>query len=349
MTDKNLVEFVADAEDSEVPEPVSTGSAKRSADKTGGETEMPTLDTSKLGLPSKAVMISQMVAKAHRVSKGKLNDRMANIIAAMGSDDVADGSAESNRASVAMKEDVADLFVGNDLSEDFKSKATTILEAAVEARVIQETARLEEEFEAQLEEAIVAKSLELEEQIDSYLDAVIAEWKEENKIAIDSSLRTEVMESFLSGLKNLCVEHYIDFPEDKVDVVEGLVAKVTDAESATNDAINENIELKKKIAELESARVMESVTKGMTAVQAEKFAALASTVEFADSEDYSAKLETIKESFFKDDSKSGPTKTNLSEGKVVTVALTEEGSNAPAVDPTMARYVDSLRSTAPAR
>jgi hypothetical protein len=201
--------------------------------------------------------------------------------------------------SISVKEDVEDMLSGQDLSEEFREKATTIFEAAIAARSIVEIARLEEEFETKLEEEIKEFTKALETQVDIYLDFVVEKWLTDNEIAIESTLRNEVMKEFIGGLKTLFSEHYINIPEEKVDVIESLSSKVAELEKTLNETIVENVDLKKGALEVERVSVLESFKENLTLNESEKFDALSEGVEFdGDLKTYAKKLSYVKETYF---------------------------------------------------
>ena len=207
-------------------------------------------------------------------------------------------SIQTHGGSGAMKEDMENLFQGEDLSEEFKEKATTIFEAAVGAKVSEITEQLQAEFDAKLEEQVVSVVGELSETLDDYLNYIVNGWLEENEVAIETSLRSEITEEFIEGLKNLFVEHYIDIPEDKVDVVEELSVKVEELEGKLNEAMNDNIELNKALQENAKNQIFAEVSEGLADTQADKFATLAENVQFEDVDSYRRKLEIVKENYF---------------------------------------------------
>ena len=168
--------------------------------------------------------------------------------------DMKNGSGPKTRDAMpklSVKEDVEEMFSGSDLSEEFKDKASTLFEAAVSARIIAETVRLEEEFETRFDEAVKEITGELSSKVDSYLDYVVEQWLEDNEVAIESTLRNEIMEEFIDGMKNLFAEHYIDVPEEKVSVIESLASKVEALESKLNEQILENTEIKRSLLDAE--------------------------------------------------------------------------------------------------
>jgi len=241
---------------------------------------------------------------------------------------------------LSVKEDVADLFEGQDLSEEFKEKASTLFEAAVTARTMLEVARLEEEYQTQIEEAVSEIHEELTSKIDSYLDYVVESWMEENQVAIESSLRNELTSDFITGLKNLFVEHYVDVPQDKVDVVESMAEKIDELETKLNDQINENIEIKNALLETEKDVVVESFVEGLALSQQEKFKALIEGVDFdGDLDTYARKLSIIKENYFTSEKKA-PVSTNIEEE-----TFEIEASPYVGADPVVSKYAQALSRT----
>lgn len=196
-----------------------------------------------------------------------------------------------------LKEDIDALLQGQDLSEEFVSKATTIFEAAVMSRVEE----IAEEVEAQLHEQFEVAVEELKEdfatKIDEYLNYMVEEWMKENELAIESGLRAEIVEDFIGGLRNLFAEHYIDIPEEKVDVVQEMADKVEELEAKLNEEISRSIEFKKEINEHKRIQAMQAVCEGLTQTQVEKLKSLAESVEFTTEEEFAEKLSTLKEAY----------------------------------------------------
>jgi hypothetical protein len=199
---------------------------------------------------------------------------------------------------LGIEEDMTALFGDENLSEDFKAKAATIFETAVISRAITVVEQLEEEILEAAEQSIEEIKADLEENIDSYLGYAINEWKEEHKVAIQSGLRSEIVEDFINGLRNLFAENYIDIPEEKVSVVEELSAKVDELQEELQTVLNRNIEMWKQIQEGEKKEILLSVCEGLTTTQIEKMKTLAEGVEFTADGEYREKLEVIKESYF---------------------------------------------------
>ena len=198
-----------------------------------------------------------------------------------------------------MKEDVDALFADDStISEEFKSKVSTIFEARVEDRVTQIEEEIETHYAGMLEEAVQTIKDDLTEKVDDYLNYVIEQWMEENQIAIESGLRSEMTEEFISGLRNLFAEHYIDVPAEKIDLVSELATKVEELESSLNEEIERGIQIKKSLIESHKTEVVHVVCEGLTATQVEKIKSLAESVEFSTEDEYKNKLETIRENYF---------------------------------------------------
>lgn len=239
---------------------------------------------------------------------------------------------------LSVKEDVEEMFSGQELSEEFKDKASTLFEAAVTARMIAETARLEEEFDAMLEEAVSEINEELTSKVDAYLDYVVETWMKDNEVAVESTLRNEIMEEFIEGLKTLFAEHYIDVPQDKVDVLESLADKVSELEAKLDEQINENVEMRRAFVEVERKEVFESMLDDLALSQQEKFAALAEGIDFdGDVETYAKKLAIIKENYFATEKKA-PVETNITEETFEGEVSTQTVS----MDPSISKYVQAI-------
>jgi hypothetical protein len=238
---------------------------------------------------------------------------------------------------LSVKEDVEEMFAGSDLSEEFKDNASTLFEAAVNARAMLEIARLEEEYEAAFVESVTEITEELTSKLDSYLEYVTEQWMEANEVAIESTLRNELMEEFIGGLKGLFAEHYIDVPQEKIDVIEALAEKVETLEAALDETINENVELKRTVAEVEKEDILENLCDGLAFSQVEKFKALAEGIDFdGDLETYGRKLAFVKESYFT--AKKSIVSTNIEEETFEG----ETSSNVTSIDPVVNRYVQAI-------
>ena len=214
-----------------------------------------------------------------------------------------------------IEEDVNALLGGEELSEEFKEKAKTIFEAAINTKVAQIKESLEEQYAAALAEEVEEMKESLAERVDSYLEYVADEWFEENALAVEQGLKTEMTESFLEGMKGLFEEHYVTIPEDKYDVLESMVEKLDDMETKLNEQIEKNISLNKRLAESVADGILDQVSEGLAQTQKEKLASLAESVEFESEEEYREKLETLKESYFASKPQSSNAKSEtLSEG-----------------------------------
>ena len=239
---------------------------------------------------------------------------------------------------ITAKEDVEEMF-GEELSEEFKERATTLFEAAVTARVTTELARLEEEFETKLDEEVSEVVGTLSEQLDKYLDYVVENWMADNEVAIESSLRNELMEDFIEGLKGLFAEHYIDVPQTKLDVLESLSSKVEELETRLNESIEENVEMKRHMLEVDRNAALAEVAEGLTVVQTDKFEALAEGIEFdGNLNTYRRKLNIIKENYFAD---KNPSKNVIDYETETDGILTEE----VATSLEMKRYAAAISRT----
>lgn len=238
------------------------------------------------------------------------------------------------------KEDLDALFSGESLSEDFKVKASAIFETAVEARVEEISSELQESYLREFEEAVESVKEDFADKLDSYLDYVVENWMEENKLAIEKGLRTEIAEDFINALKGVFVEHYIDIPDEKVNLVDELVTKVDELEEQVNSQIEKNISLKKKISEHKKNEVIHTVCEGLTLSQVEKIKSLAKNVEFTTEEEFTESLETLKESYYPSNIR--PASLEAFEEPV---NLSEESVSTKYVDPFIEQVARSITKT----
>lgn len=238
-------------------------------------------------------------------------------------------TSKSNQASVNMKpsaaspkmesveneysDDISALFSDAQISEEFKTKATTIFEARVLDKVNTIKEQLEEEYATALEEAVTNLKEELTTKVDDYLSYVVEQWIEENSIAVESGLRAELTEDFILGLKNLFAEHYIDVPTDKVDLVDELATKVEELESKLDEEIQSGIEMRKQLIESRKENLIHAVCEGLTDTQVEKIKSLAESINYSTEEEYIEKLETIRENYFPSSVVKKVTETHLNE------------------------------------
>lgn len=285
-------------------------------------------------------------AAANRVGKGNLSLVKQRKMAAM--EEEVDEAAEraAYKADLvakyrgSMKEDVDALFNGESLSEDFRVKATLIFEAAVQSRVEAILEEVLDENDAVLEEAIANVQEELSEQVDDYLNYVVEEWVDENQVAIETGLRAELVEDFIGGLKNLFAEHYIDIPDEKVDVAEALAAQVADLQQEAAETDDVLATLVEELGSIKKEKAIARICEGLTQVQAEKMKSLAEGVEFTTDGDFDNKLAVIRENYF-------PSKVSVnSEVKTLQETSIEE-SEVAEVPSYMRQYVNAITKTAP--
>ena len=241
--------------------------------------------------------------------------------------------------SINIEDDVNALLGGEELSEDFKEKAKTIFEAALNSKIKEIQDTLEIQYEQKLNEEKEELKVSLQERVDSYLEYVAEEWMTENQLAVEHGLKTEMTESFLSGMKGLFEEHYVTIPEDKYDVLESMVEKLDDMETKLNEQIDKNIGLNKRLGESVASGILESVSDGLAATQKEKLASLAESVEFESEEKYREKLGVLKESYF-------ARTTNESAKEVAKAQTLSEGidSTTAPVSSGMESYLNALGS-----
>ena len=234
---------------------------------------------------------------------------------------------------INVEEDMNALFSGEELSEEFQNKAKTIFEAAINSKV----AKIKEDIEAENEKKIVEEITEVKEalveRVDSYLEYVADEWLKDNKLSVEHGLKSEMTESFLTGMKTLFEEHYVSIPEEKYDVVENMVDKLDEMETKLNEQIERNVGLNKRLAESTADVIVSEVSEGLAATQKEKLASLAESVEFKSEESYREKLETLKESYFGQSVQKQTSETVLNEE---TQAVEYTGA--------MAQYMKALNS-----
>jgi len=208
-------------------------------------------------------------------------------------------SVENRLKSIDVSEHVEALMTGEgDLSEEFKRKAATVFEAAVKSKVRSEVERMEDEYKSELEENITTTKGELTEKVDTYLNYVVEEWMKENELAIERGLKGEIAEDFISGLKQLFEDHYVDVPDEKYAVLEAQSEKISELEGKINEMMESNIEIKSANATLVKESVMSEVSSDLADTEIEKFKSLIEDVDFANEASYREKLSTLKESYF---------------------------------------------------
>ena len=276
-----------------------------------------------LKIPStKSAMVSALFDRVNGLKKEDVSKRFKDLMAVIEAEDLGgeepdDAKPEGDSTAIGkkkkkikismpeinVKEDIDALVEGEELSEDFKSKASTIFEAAVHQKVMEVAASkvedMEKEYQSELQEEIVSFRDELTDKVDGYLNYVVEEWMKENELALESSLRSEITEEFMGGLKDLFKEHYIEVPDEKVDIVENLFDKVEDLEGQLNDKVQENIKVKNELNEYRKDKILEEVCDDLADTQAEKMKSLVEGVSYEDdSEKFEEKVKTIKENYF---------------------------------------------------
>ena len=243
--------------------------------------------------------------------------------------------------SYDVEADVAALLEGEELSEEFQSKAKTIFETAIKSKVAEIKEELQESYATALVEELDKIKEGLTERVDGYLEYVADEWMQENALQVEAGLKTEMTESFLEGMKSLFEEHYVTIPEEKYDVLNSMVDKLDEMESKLNEQIDRNVALNRRLAESNADGVFTAVSEGLADTQKEKLATLAENVEFESETDYREKLVTLKESYFPSKT-SAPKSTseNLSEEVSTDEVISEETT------PRMQAYLNVLSRAA---
>ena len=206
--------------------------------------------------------------------------------------------AEDSKEEIDVSADVEALLQGEELSEEFQTKAKTIFEAAINSKVDAIQQELETVYSEKLAEEMESTKTSLTERVDSYLEYVADEWLQENQLAVDQGLKAEMSESFMTGLKGLFEEHYVSVPEEKYDVLESMVNKLDEMESKLNEQIDRNVALNKRLSESTSDGILSDVSEGLAVTQKEKLASLAESVEFESEANYREKLVTLRNSYF---------------------------------------------------
>ena len=253
---------------------------------------------------TKKGMMDVISAAMHKMKKGEVEELYA-MYHKMGAHEDNDDKEDMDEAikerlkSVDVSEHVDALMNGEgDLSEEFKRKAATVFEAAVKSKIRDEVARLEEEYKSELNESIEETKEELSEKVDTYLNYVVEEWMKENELAVERGLKGEIAEDFISGLKTLFEDHYVDVPDEKYDVLEAQSEKITELEGKLDEAIHSIVTLRKDNGSLVRDKVISEATEDLADTEIEKFKSLTDDVEFTDESSFKEKLSTLKESYF---------------------------------------------------
>ena len=301
---------------------------------------------------TKAGMIKALYDQLSTMKKSDLSDSFSKI---MGStlteeDEEEDEDEEEEKPmeskklkkedlEIDVKEDIEAITNGEDLSEDFKTKASTIFEAAVSAKVLSEVNQRIEELETSYKKEITEAKEEhlstVTEKVDGYLNYVTEEWMKENELAVEKGIRSELVEDFMTGLKNLFTEHYIDIPEEKVDLVDDLFEKVEELEQKLDESINTSVDIKKELADYKKAETLREVSEDLADTEKEKLGKLADGIDFEDKSQYSEKLEVIKENYF-------PKQQSETITEELENTEKEQDSSESSVDPVMSKYASAL-------
>ena len=247
-------------------------------------------------------------------------------------DEVEEKKSKKEDIEVDVSADVSALVDGEELSDEFKTKAATIFEAAVKSKISNIRKQIREESKKENDERIESMQANMVESMDNYLNYATKEWMEENKLAIEQGVRNEVTESFISGLKKLFEEHYIDVPDDKENVFESLVVEVTELEIKLDEQTEKHMDTVKELNVYKAAHIFKSISEGMVDTDVEKFVELVEDVDYDTDEQYREKLNTIKNSYFKSDKKD------------VTDNKKTAGTNNPVVDGKGDGRMDSIMS-----
>ena len=243
-------------------------------------------------------------------------------------------TAKDKVKDMDMKEDVAALTDNEDLSEEFKQKASTIFEAAVKAKLVEEIEKLEGEYETKVDEKVSEVKEEIVDKVDAYLNYVVEEWMKENELAIEKGLRNEITEDFIGGLKSLFESHYINVPQEKYDVIESQAAEIEKLKEEVNRSIEKNIELNQKIAESTREDIIKDVSSDLAATEADKLKGLAEGIEYKDAESFRKSVETLKNSYYP--------KAKASDTESNEVAEQNAGSSNVNLSESMAAYTAAI-------
>jgi len=250
--------------------------------------------------------------------------------------------APGSGATKAMKEDVQDLFDGEELSEEFQTKTATLFEAAVSNRVQIEVARIEEEYETKLEEQVSASIDELHEQINTYMNYVVEKWMEDNEVAIQNNYRVEATENFIEGLKELFTENYVEVPDEKIDMIGEMEKAISELEEQVEAATAENVRLTNEINENKVVSAFEEITEGLVDTQVEKLRSLSENVEYSSIDEYKQKLEIIKKQYFSESREETSTGLIIEEE---TIGSNDDLSEEKVVPVEMRNYVQAISKT----
>ncbi len=335
----------ADVPGAHVPGPVGDKVTPPGGDK-GGEHDIIRTSPTSVNPASRSSMVSAIVNTVSKMTKGELKTTYAKVMGlpdgeheypVQGSSKIAQPPRVTSE-DIDVSDDVRAIFEGAEVSEDFKTKVSDIFQVALVTKINEKLEEMAAIQQAEISEAVESKTSELVDQVDSYLDHVVEQWMEDNNLAVETGLRAEIVESFMSGLRNLFTEHYIDVPESKEDIVENLASQVEELTAALNKEIEASVELRTENEALVREMVLAEVTEGLTDVQAEKLVKLTETVAFDDAESFGEKVQALRESYF-------PTGRKAALKSVLTESLDSDpvdNADEKVVSGPMASYVAAL-------
>ena len=341
LHDEVTDEVVEEAHDPKNAEAQSVAATDKAGEATGSAPKRKGDQTKKDPMPkTKAALMSKMVERMSGMNK----EALMAMYKTEGFEDLeGEVVAESEKADIDVSVDFSDdlnALVESEatLSDEFKGKAETIFEAAIKSKLSEEIDRLEEKYNEELAEEVAATKADLVEKVDTYLNYVVEQWMEDNQVAIQTGLRTEIAEKFMTSLKDLFTESYIEVPESKVDLVDELAAEVEELEAASNEAISKQMEMQEELEELKRQKVIAEASEGLAATQVEKLKKLAEDVDFESEETFAEKVKTIKESYFtKKTTESADIEEAVNEGDEATVV--------EATSDIMAQYLSAIQKT----
>jgi len=331
--------------------------AKRSADKTGGETTAVKQGSSDTKAPStKMGMINAMMSKMGEMKKAELESVYEKMLKAMDGEDNDDDDDDDDdmeemkskkkmvkssykgkkmtKEDLDISADIEAIFSSDEsLSEEFKNTASELFQAAVVAQVNEHITTVSEDIDNAVEEQLESIKEEISGKLNEYLEYVVEQFMEQNELAIERGMRAEIAEEFLQGLKSLFVEHYVDVPEEKVDVVEDLANKVDELEESLDEAVNYSISIQKELSEMKRTAVIDELSEELADTQVEKLKSLAEGIEYEDDDQFREKVAMVKENYF-------PTEATVSDDEQIDEST--DGIDTNGMSDTMARYMTHL-------
>jgi len=325
--------------------------AKRSADQSIGESSAVKQGSSDTKAPStKMGMINAMMSKMSEKKKADLESVYEKMLKAMdGEDDMEDDDEEEITSSkkkmvksskkytkedIDVSADIDAIFSSDEsLSEEFKTTASELFQAAVVAQINEHVAAVSEDIDNAVEEQLESIKEEISGKLNEYLDYVVEQFMEQNELAIERGMRAEIAEEFLQGLKSLFVEHYVDVPEEKVDVVEDLANKVDELEESLDEAVNYSISIQKELSEMKRTAIIDELSEDLADTQVEKLKSLAEGIEYEDDDQFREKVSMVKENYF-------PAEQTVSDDEQIDEST--DGFDTNGMSDTMARYMTHL-------